>query len=311
MLMRNTPATLTVLTFCGETGDPLPGVRYTVTNRARQRAVKTSCEEGNIRFTGLQNGIYRLEECRPPAGYRANPAVHRVAVYNGRVAVDGKFTRELRYASTPLQPNGSRAPAIHAVCAEDAAITGAGRAGRRVTVTFPNGRQADTRVQHNNAWRVCVPPDIRFSPGEIIYARQTCDEGKPGLCEWWAPGQVAAAVVSDGPTASVTGTVFPVAFDPGACGSVWERGAAYAEANAAVACLCTLEGYEVLRTRAEPAGLSGEGKFIFEGVPAGQYVLQIQRPGFLPQAQLVQVQSGAARVKHECAAVKLVAIKSK
>ena len=311
MLARNTPATLKIVTICGESGDPLPGARYTMTNRARQKAVKTSCEKGLIRFAGLQNGIYRLEESRPPAGYRANPAVHRIAVYNGRIAADGKFTRELRYASTPVQPNQGQAPAINAVYAEDAVVTGAGRAGRRITVTFPNGRQAGTKVQHNNAWRVCVPADTCFSPGELVLASQKSEDASSVACELWSPSQTAAAVVSGGPAAAVVGTVFPVVFDPGECDSAWKQGPAYLEANAAAVCLRTLEGYEVLHTRAEPVGFSGEGKFVFESVPAGQYVIQIQRPGFLPSAQLIQVKSGAARAKHECAAIRLTAIKSK
>ena len=309
MLPRNTFATLTIVNICGETREALPGARYTITNRARQRAVKTCCEKGIIRFAGLPGGIYRLEESRPPPGYQANAAVYKILVSNGRVIVDGKLTRELTHTSMPLLPNQGQAPAINPVYVEDAVISGAGRAGRRVIVTFPNGKQAVTNVQPNNAWRVCVPPDIRFSPGEIMLASQRCENGGPSLACATPIADTAAAVVIEGPTAIITGTVFPVAFDPGDCEAAWSRGPAYLEANAAAVRLRTLEGYEVLRTRAQPIGYSGEGKFVFESVPAGQYVLHVQRPGFLPCAQLVSVKSGVVAAKQECAAVKLVAVR--
>ena len=309
MLPRNMSGTLTIVNICGETREPLPGARYAITNRARRRAVRTCCEKGIARFAGLPNGIYRLEESRPPAGYQANAVVYKIAVYNGRIAVNGKCKRDLTHASMPLLPNQGQAPAINPVHAEDALVSGAGRAGRRITLTFPNGRQAFAKVQPNNAWRASVPPDTCLSPGEIILASQRCEDAPGGGACVMPAGDTAAAVVIEGPTAIITGTVFPVPFDPGECDAAWSRGPAFLEANAAVVRLRTLEGYEVLRARAQPIGYSGEGKYAFEGVPAGQYMLHVQRPGFLPCAQLVKVKSGAVTVKQECAAVRLTAIR--
>ena len=305
MPAKKTYAMLTVLNLCGETREPLCGAQYTLTNRARQKVTKTTCEKGILRFRGLTNGIYRLEETRPPAGYQRIAAVHRIVVCDGRAAVDGKIACRLTDTSTPLQSNRGRAPAIHPVYVSDTVITGAGRAGMRVTLIFPDGRQAAAKVQSNNAWRVCVPGEITLSPGAVLIASQNSEEATGSACDashvcsFSSMENIAAAVVIDGPAAAVTGMVSPVAFDSTGCGP------AFLEANAATAQLRTLEGYEVMRTQAEPIGCSGEGKYLFAGVPAGQYILYVDRPGFLPCARLVTVKSGAACAAQEQAMMRL------
>ena len=305
MPAKKTYAMLTVLNICGETREPLCGAQYTLTNRARQKVTKTTCEKGILRFRGLANGIYRLEETRAPAGYQRIAAVHRVVVCNGRIAVDGKFTCRLTDTSTPLQSSQGRAPAINPVYVADTVITGAGRAGMRVTLIFPDGQQASAKVQSNNAWRVCVPGDMSLSPGAVLIASQTSEEVSGGACDvtracnFSSTEDIAAAIVIDGPTAAVTGMVSPVAFDSTGCGP------AFLETNAATARLRTIEGYEVMRAQAEPVGCSGEGKYIFGGVPAGQYILYVSRPGFLPCARVVTVKSGAACAVQEQAMVRL------
>ena len=299
MLVKKTYAMLTILNICGETREPLCGAQYTLTNRARQKVTKTTCEKGILRFRGLTNGIYRLEETRPPAGYQRITAVHRVAVCDGRIAVDGKLTCRLTDTSTPLQSNQGRAPAVNSVYAADTVVTGAGRAGMRVTLTFPDGRQVAAKVQANNAWQVCVPCGMALSPGEVLIASQKSEDALGSACSFSSMADIAAAIVIDGPTAAVTGMVSPVAFDSTGCGP------AFLEANAAAARLRTIEGYEVMRTQAEPIGFSGEGKFVFAGVPAGQYILYVDRPGFLPCAKVITVKSGAACASQEQAMFRL------
>ena|GEM_PF-5045767 len=299
MPVKKTYAMLTVLNLCGETREPLCGAQYTLTNRARKKVTKTTCEKGILRFRGMTNGIYRLEEVRAPAGYQRITAVHRIVVCDGRVAVDGKLTCRLTDTSTPLQSNQGRAPAINPVYAADTVITGAGRAGMRVTLIFPDGRQAAAKVQANNAWRVCVPGGTTLSPGGVLIASQKSEDAPGGACSFASIEDLAAAIVIDGPTAAVTGMVSPVAFDSTGCGP------AFLEANAATARLRTVEGCEVLRTQAEPIGCSGEGKYVFGGVPAGQYILYVDRPGFLPCARVIMVKSGAACAAQEQAVMRL------
>ena len=299
MPAKKTYAMLTVLNLCGETREPLCGAQYTITNRARQKVTKTTCEKGILRFRGMTNGIYRLEETRPPAGYQRITAVHRVVVCDGRIAVDGKRTCRLTDTSTPLQSNQGRAPAIHPVYVSDTVVTGAGRAGMRVTLIFPDGRQVAAKVQSNNAWRVCVPGDVSLSPGAVLIASQKSEDTPNAACSFSAMEDISAAIVIDGPAAAVTGMVSPVAFDSTGCGP------AFLETNAVVARLRTLEGYEVMRAQADPVGCSGEGKYVFGGVPAGQYILYVSRPGFLPCARVVTVKSGAACAAQEQAMIRL------
>ena len=86
-----TPGTLTVFKTDRDTGLPVPGAVFTLTNSQTGAVMTASSDaQGRAVFSPLPPGRYFLTEIQPPAGYQPHPFTHIIIVENnGNVLVDG------------------------------------------------------------------------------------------------------------------------------------------------------------------------------------------------------------------------------
>jgi len=79
----------------------------------------------------------------------------------------------------PKPDNKSDLPAIDTVTVEDSIITGAGKPGSIITVTFPDGEKETAKVDKDGSWNVVVPDGVTLKPGDKITIVQTENGKKP------------------------------------------------------------------------------------------------------------------------------------
>ncbi len=80
------------------TGAPLAGASYTLYQNGQQIMTGLSGVSGILSFSGLEPGIYELEETAAPDGYRPETAVHQIIVdADGNVTIDGQEADEVSF----------------------------------------------------------------------------------------------------------------------------------------------------------------------------------------------------------------------
>jgi uncharacterized surface anchored protein len=150
-----------------------------------QIATATSTSTGEVFFSGLGAGNYTLRELIAPPGYLLTPTVYTVSIsVNGIVTINtlsgtGAGTEiEARAAAGFTIPNTpaiqSEPPTINRISSIDRTITGTGRPGCEITVTFPDNSTVTTIVDPTGLWTVDVPSGLTLIVGQSVAATQQC-----------------------------------------------------------------------------------------------------------------------------------------
>jgi hypothetical protein len=171
----------------------------------------------------------------------------------------------------------SAAPTIDPLLLCSNVITGTGVPNSLITLHFPDGQTLTTTVEPNGTWSAALPAAITLQHAETITAVQVTPAHQPS--------PAAAVVVDAGFGHVLTGTVYPIVeedlghgpefltlfhirirlLDSGTCAPLGDL------------------------TYALPTGTPGLGRFCLPHAPAGDYVLELQRPGYLTRTLAVHV----------------------
>jgi len=179
----------------------------------------------------------------------------------------------------------SEPPEIDPITRGDKTISGRGKPGSRIIVTLPDGTEFETDVDPNGNWEVDLgPKDV--NTGDVVTAVQI---EKDADGEYIDPSEPAEAIVSDKNYRAVHGLVWPLAIED------YNQGGTFVAKHNVV-----VELRETFRTPAGPdlrvvatlvpnSPRRGLGEFTIEGVPFGDYVLTIKRPGYLIRCMKVTI----------------------
>ncbi|MCL2151533.1 MAG: isopeptide-forming domain-containing fimbrial protein [Oscillospiraceae bacterium] len=171
--------------------------------------------------------------------------------------------------------NKSADPIIDPITRGDRAITGEGEPGATVIVTLPDNTQIPATVANDGTWRADLPVGKEVTTGDVISAVQT-EVGKD-------PSDVVYGTAGDKTGRGIHGLVNPIVTVNPVPG--------FANMHAITVELRTTfrtPAPSSLRVTATPA-VGGLGEFTFENVPFGDYVLVIQRPGFLTRCMNITI----------------------
>jgi hypothetical protein len=84
----------------------------------------------------------------------------------------------------------SQPPTVKPIDRNDKIITGEGKAGAEITVTFPGGTTVTVKVEPDGVWKAPVPDSVRLKDGDVIKVVQT----EPGK----APSDPVMKIVTGG-----------------------------------------------------------------------------------------------------------------
>ena len=191
----------------------------------------------------------------------------------------GSFRWPCRYCYTccpcPPAPPVSPAPVLSPVSAGDDTVSGQGNPGCTVVVTLPDGTLIAALVDAGGAWVAGLPASVTLQAGENVSAVQYCPNA--------LPSSSVSTVVQAVPTRTVTGLVSPVVFDD------FGHGEAFLDLfNIVVELRTSLHVPSGLRAIVQRNG-TATGRFTITDVPLGDYILYIDRPGYLPRTLAVSV----------------------
>jgi hypothetical protein len=178
----------------------------------------------------------------------------------------------------PIPSDVTGSPSINPLQPCDTTIRGMGIAGSLVRVTFSDGTLLTTTVDADGLWSVPISTEITLSPGDTLTATQTAPGKKQSL-------PTSLQVTVNGNT--LTGYVFPVAYDDHGLGAEF-----LAQFDVQVQLLNPDTCQPVASTIATLLGSTGT--WCMTNVPAGDYILYLYRPGYLPRTLAVHVDAGNA-----------------
>lgn len=175
----------------------------------------------------------------------------------------------------PPAPPVSPAPVLFPVSAGDTTVSGEGSPGCTIVVTLPNGTLIAAAVDAEGLWSAAVPAGVMLLTGETVSAVPYCPDA--------LPGPSVSTVIEAAPAWTVTGLVSPVVYDD------FGHGEAFLDLfRITVELRTSLHVPGTLRTIVERNG-TATGRFTITNVPAGNYILYIDRPGYLPRTLAVSV----------------------
>lgn len=185
----------------------------------------------------------------------------------------------LCYTRPPLPAPTSPPPTLFPVSTGDVSVSGEGRPGCTVIVTLPGGMLIATITGPDGLWTANVQAGTTLSAGETISAVQSCPAA--------LPSRSVTTIVEAVPTWTVTGLVSPVVYDDLGLGDAFLN-----LFNIVVELRTSLHVPSSLRAVVERNG-TDTGRFAITDVPQGNYILYIDRPGYLPRTLAVSVTAGS------------------
>ncbi|WP_414047252.1 Ig-like domain-containing protein [Macrococcus equi] len=128
--------------------------------------IVTDDPTATIEVGGLPEGLTFDPSTKQITGTPITPGVNTVSI----TVNDGFNVSHEEFVITVTDATASDAPVIGAIDSDDTVVKGSGIAGEEITVTFPNGATAVTKVNPDGTWTVTIPPGVDLVPGDLVTA---------------------------------------------------------------------------------------------------------------------------------------------